>query len=235
MIEELSRRKFLSQAGRGISAMWVSAHWPQMVAAATHAHAAAQSATPYKFQFFTAEEAIEVEALAARIIPSDDSPGAKEAGAVYFIDQSLATFSSDDAPKYREGLPELQGVVQEKFPGVKKFSAATPEQQDEILRALDAEEPPAPARRRNIHSAKTFFEAVRIGTIAGFLIDPESGRGNRGGVGWKLIGRDTAHSFQPPFGYYDKDYAGWHPSPKAPAAAHLGSNAEKCSSPEETS
>jgi gluconate 2-dehydrogenase gamma chain len=223
MLNEFSRRKFLSQAGSGISAVWVAAHWPQMLSAATHAHAAAQSgsksAAPHKFEFFTPDEAVEVEAISASIIPTDDTPGAKEAGVIYFIDRALLTFAVDDQSKYHEGLPDLQKLVQEKFPSIQKFSAATPEQQDQILQVLDESESKIPSRRRNVHSAKTFFEAVRIHTIAGFLIDPESGTGNRGGVGWKLIGRDPAHGFQPPFGYYDKDYAGWHPSPKAPVNA----------------
>jgi hypothetical protein len=63
-------------------------------------------------------------------------------------------------------------------------------------------------------NGSNFFEQVRIATIVGFLIDPESDRGgNRDGVGWKVIGRERDHMFQPPFGYYDKDYAGWQPNP----------------------
>jgi gluconate 2-dehydrogenase gamma chain len=214
MINDLGRRKFLSQAGSGIGAIWISAHWPQLLAAATHAHEAARSAEPTKFEFFTPEEAIEIEAMTARIIPSDDSPGAREAGAVYFIDRSLATFASNDQQKYRDGLPELQKVVHGKFPEVAKFSTATPEQQDEVLQELESADPKKVARRRNLVSGQSFFEAVRIGTISGFLIDPESGRGNRGGVGWKLINREPSHTFQPPFGYYDKDYPGWQPNPE---------------------
>jgi hypothetical protein len=53
---------------------------------------------------------------------------------------------------------------------------------------------------------------VRVHTIVAFLVDPDSG-GNRDGVGWKVIGREPEHIFQPPFGYYDKDYAGWQPNP----------------------
>jgi len=53
-----------------------------------------------------------------------------------------------------------------------------------------------------------------VDTISGFLIDPDSDRrGNRDGVGWKAIGRDPQHMFQPPFGFYDKDYPGWQPNP----------------------
>ena len=33
--------------------------------------------------------------------------------------------------------------------------------------------------------------------------------GNRDGVGWKLIGFEDRHVFQPPFGYYDRDYPGF--------------------------
>jgi len=213
MISELSRRRFLSQAGIGVGAAWVSAHWPEMVSAATHAHQAVQSGTAYKFEFFTPSEATEIDALSARIIPTDDTPGAREAGVLYFIDRALVTFASGDQQKYRDGLPELQTQVREKFPGVEKFSAATVEQQDELLRAMEPQDEKAPPRRR-VNSVQTFLEALRVQTIAGFLIDPEAGLGNRGGVGWKLIGREPEHSFQPPFGYYDKDYPGWQPAPK---------------------
>ena len=65
-----------------------------MLAAATHARqAAAQSTGAYKFEFFTPEEAAEVEAIAARIIPTDETPGAREAGVIYFIDRALVTFA----------------------------------------------------------------------------------------------------------------------------------------------
>jgi gluconate 2-dehydrogenase gamma chain len=214
MINEFSRRRFLSQAGAGISAVWVSTHWPQMISAANHARQAVQSTAAYKFEFFSPEEAAEIEAISARLIPTDETPGAREAGVIYFIDRALVTFASGDQQKYREGLPELQGLVREKFPGVDKFSAATTEQQDELLRTMDETKDQTVARRRNTGTAKTFFEAVRIGTISGFLIDPEASNGNRGGVGWKLIGREPEHMFQPPFGYYDKDYPGWQPAPK---------------------
>jgi gluconate 2-dehydrogenase gamma chain len=214
MINEFSRRRFLAQAGAGLSATWVAAHWPQMVAAATHVHQAAQTGAAYKFEFLKPDEVSEVDAISARIIPTDETPGAREAGVIYFIDRALVTFASGDQQKYREGLPELHSLVGEKFPGVAKFSAASAEQQDELLRSMDAANDKIVSRRRNVNSAKTFFEAVRIHTISGFLIDPETSNGNRGGVGWKLIGREPEHGFQPPFGYYDKDYPGWQPVAK---------------------
>jgi hypothetical protein len=128
----------------------------------------------------------------------------REAGVVYFIDRALKTFASDSQKSYIEGLPDLQARVREMFPGVEKFSAAAPEQQDEVLRSFDENS-----------DAKNFFETLCHHTIAGFLIDPDSDTGgNREVVGWKVIGRDREHVFQPPFGYYDKDYPAWQLAPK---------------------
>jgi gluconate 2-dehydrogenase gamma chain len=208
------RRAFLSKGAAGLSVACLTAQWPAMVSAASHAHAAVASPLPAKFDFFTPEEAAEVEAITARIIPSDETAGAKEAGVVYFIDRALVTFAADSQKAYREGLPEVQAIVNEKFPGVKKFSAASAEQQDAVLEELSKANPASGSRRgRPSANSQPFFEAVRFHTIAGFLIDPDSDRrGNRDGVGWKVIGRDREHMFQPPFGSLDKDYPGWQPA-----------------------
>jgi gluconate 2-dehydrogenase gamma chain len=219
-MNELNRRHFLLRAGTGLSAAWVSANWPALLSAATHAHDAAKAATPPKFEYFTAEEAAEIEAITARIIPTDDTPGAREAGVVYFIDRGLATFWADDQKTYRGGLPELQARVSEIFPNATKFSTLTPEQQDEVLRTFDEFAKPSPTAansgQRAIRprpGAQSFFETLRQHTINGFLIDPDYG-GNHAGVGWKVIGREREHMFQAPFGYYDKDYPGWQPVAK---------------------
>jgi gluconate 2-dehydrogenase gamma chain len=213
MNESVSRRHFLSRGISGLSAVWVSAHLPALAAAAGHARRAAQSATPPKFEFFTPEQAAEVDAISARIIPTDELPGAREAGVVYFIDRGLATFAADDQKAYREGLPELQARVTEMFPGTAKFSALTPEQQDEVLHTFDQNVPAQQRPFRPRPGAQNFFETLRQHTIAGFLIDPDYG-GNDSGAGWKVIGREREHMFQAPFGFYDKDYPGWQPMPK---------------------
>ena len=211
-MHQLNRRNFLLRAGTGLSAAWVSSNWPALLSAATHAHNAAKAATPPKFEFFTPEEAVEIEAITARIIPTDETPGAREAGIVYFIDRGLATFGTEDQKTYREGLPELHARVSEMFPGVAKFSGLAAEQQDDVLRSFDES---APAGRRAFRArpgGQNFFGTLRQHTIAGFLIDPDFG-GNHDGAGWKVIGRERQHVFQAPFGYYDKDYPGWQPLP----------------------
>lgn len=215
MENNLSRRGFLSHSLSGISAVWISTHWLAMLSAASHARQAAQSPTPAKFEYFSAEQAAEIDAITARIIPTTDTPGAREAGVVFFIDRALVTFAKDNQKEYAEGLPALQVRAHEMFPGVTKFSAATPEQQDQILESLEAQSGGEGRRPfRPIPGAQSFFETLRVHTVSGFLIDPESDkRGNRDGVGWKVIGRDNEHMFQPPFGYYDRDYPGWQPNP----------------------
>ena len=217
MDQSVSRRRFLAQGAGGLSAVWLSAHWPALLAAATHARQAVQSATPAKFQFFGANEAKEIDAITSRIIPSDETPGAHEAGVVYFIDRGLTTFGVDDQKTYREGLPQLQARVAEMFPGTSKFSALTPGQQDEVLHSFDEQSPQGRQRRfRTSPGAQNFFETLRQHTVAGFLIDPDYG-GNRDGTGWKVIGRDREHMFQPPFGYYDQGYPGWEAAEKEEA------------------
>ncbi len=212
MERNVTRRDFLSNSLAGISAVWLSANLPELLAASARAREAAESPAAVKLEFFTPEQAVEVEAITARIIPTDDMPGAREAGVVYFIDRALTTFASDDQKTYREGLPELQERAKEIFPDISKFSAATPDQQDAILHSFDE---PAEARGRAFRartSAKDFFETLRVHTVVAFLLDPDSG-GDSKGIGWKVIGREREHMFQPPFGYYDEDYPGWQPNP----------------------
>jgi hypothetical protein len=52
-----------------------------------------------------------------------------------------------------------------------------------------------------------FFDQARLLTLCGMFSSPSYG-GNRDGLGWKLIGFEDRHVFEPPFGYYDRGYSG---------------------------
>jgi gluconate 2-dehydrogenase gamma chain len=212
MMNDLNRRDFLLRSCSSLTAIWVSSHWPSLCSAATHARQAVQAPENAKLSFFTPAQAAEIDAITARIIPTTDTPGAREAGVLYFIDRALTTFAVEQQKDYREGLPELEARAHEMFPTVERFSAATPEQQDEILHSFDDADATKPSRRpyRPRKGANTFFETVRMHTIVAFLLDPDAG-GDAKGVGWTVIGREREHMFHSPFGYYDKDYAGWRP------------------------
>jgi Gluconate 2-dehydrogenase subunit 3 len=209
MMNDLNRRDFLLRSCSSLTAIWVSSHWPSLCSAATHARLAAQAPETAKLSFFTPSQAVEIDAITVRIIPTTDTPGAREAGVVYFIDRALTTFAVDQQKDYHEGLPELEARAHELFPTVEKFSSATPEQQDEVLHSYDEN---VKASRRPFRglNGNNFFETVRMHTIVAFLLDPDAG-GDPKGVGWTVIGREREHMFHSPFGYYDKDYAGWRP------------------------
>jgi gluconate 2-dehydrogenase gamma chain len=141
-----------------------------------------------RFQVLHPTAAREIEAICARILPTGDSPGAREAGVIYFIDRALATFDRDKRAAYRQGLRQVQAQRKKLFPTSSSIADLTTEQQDQLLRAVENTD---------------FFRLVRTHTIMAFLSHPSYG-GNRGQVGWKLIGFEDKHLFQPPFGYYDR-------------------------------
>jgi len=211
MMNDLNRRDFLLRSCSSLTAIWVSSHWPSLCSAATHARQAVQAPEAAKLSFFTPAQAVEIDAITSRIIPTTDTPGAHEAGVVYFIDRALTTFAVEQQKDYREGLPELEARAHEMLSAIDKFSAATPEQQDEVLRSFEDTDVKATRRPYTPRKAgNSFFETVRTHTIVAFLLDPDAG-GDSKGVGWTVIGREREHMFHAPFGYYDKDYAGWRP------------------------
>ena len=87
-----SRRSFLAGSATGLGSAWLASQWPAILAAQEHAQKVARSGKPGKLGFFSAEQGAEVESVAAQIVPTDDTPGAREAGCLYFIDRALTTF-----------------------------------------------------------------------------------------------------------------------------------------------
>lgn len=143
-----------------------------------------------KFQTLAEEEAEELEAIAARIIPTTDTPGAREAGVIYFIDNVLGDKREEGLSLLLQGLRELKASVALSF-GVAYFHQLEEAQQDQALIEIEG---------------TVFFDTIRYLTIAGMFSLPEYG-GNRDYVGYDLIQFDNQHVWQPPFGYYDADYA----------------------------
>lgn len=206
------RREFLLQLAGTAGAALLSAQWPAIAAAGQHAHQAKNSTQPYKFEALTSEQAKDVQAIAARIIPTDELPGATEAGVVYFVDRALMTFAKETRTSYETGLMQINELTAKTFPGAMKFSAATTEQQDAILEMVfGSEDHGASPRHRQAPAADDFAKAIWFHTVAGFLAVPEAG-GSPDYTGWKVIGRDPAHTFTAPYGFYDKDYPGWQPA-----------------------
>jgi gluconate 2-dehydrogenase gamma chain len=166
-----------------------SAALTAIAAAQDHAHQVAAGTTAARFEFFNAATAADVGAIAEQILPSDDGPGAKEAGVIFFIDRALKTFDADKQDIYRKGIIELRDMRRRMFPAAESIAALSSEQQFELVRAIEKSD---------------FFEVVRVHTMLGFLGSPDYG-GNRDKVGWKYVGFEDRMMWQPPFGYYDAE------------------------------
>ena len=147
----------------------------------------AQSRT--QFAWFHPDTASEIKAIAAQIIPDDDTPGADGAGVIWFIDGALAGYDQDKRDLYIQGLKEAQVRRLELFPGSTSIASLSSDQQVQLLNAIESTE---------------FFQQVRQHTILGFFGHPKYG-GNRDRAGWKLIGVEYSMRYQPPFGYYDAE------------------------------
>lgn len=190
---ELSRRSLLHALATALAAMALPVGWADVAEAMQHAHAGPLPVGHSSLSFLTPSEAADVDAIAAQIVPSDDTPGAREAGVVRFIDGALSTFWSQLAGDYRAQLKVFQAAVRERHSSATSFAALTSDQQILVLRE---------------NERTPFFNMTRVLTLLGMFSLPAYG-GNREGVGWKLIGFEDAHVFQPPFGYYDRDYPGF--------------------------
>jgi hypothetical protein len=136
---------------------WVFAH--------DHAKAASQragqSTPPYQPQFFNPHEYATVERLAELIIPSDSSPGAREAGVAEFID-----FMTASDPKiqfrFRYGLAWLDAHARRLHDRL--FRKLPEPQQTEILEHLAYTE----KSREGENEGRQFFRLMREYTIMGF-------------------------------------------------------------------
>jgi gluconate 2-dehydrogenase gamma chain len=207
-----TRRSFLVSGGGVVTSAWLASQWPQIAAAAEHAaHAgqmdamSAMNAAPPQaagFAFLSATEAADVDAIAAQIVPSGATPGAREAHAVQFIDRAMSSFFAGWSKDYRSGLAEFQSSHAAAFPAAGWFAQAGAEGQLAFLQQQDR---------------TPFFETTRLLTLLGMCASPRYG-GNYQGVGWKLLGFEDLHVFTPPFGYYDREYTGFVPYSSAAAS-----------------
>jgi gluconate 2-dehydrogenase gamma chain len=194
-----SRRQFIAATASLASAGWIAMNWPQIAFAAERADHAAHGATapPGALTTLSAAEAAEVDAIANQIVPGGAVPGAREARVIYFIDNALGSFFAAQLPSFRQGLVDFESAYAKGHGADTPFSAAPEAQQIAWLQEVD--ETP-------------FFTAVRRLTVLGLLALPKYG-GNHDNLGWKLIGVEDNHFWEPPFGYYDQDYAGFEPYP----------------------
>jgi gluconate 2-dehydrogenase gamma chain len=179
----LTRRELLKQAGlAGAAAAIVPAGAIAPAAAAPAGQSSPAAAIAREpLEALTAAEADILEAVCARLIPSDENgPGAAEARAARYIDRALAGFLAPNRQAYAAGLAAIDRHA------VKSYGAAfhqlAPANQDLALKEVEAgnaEGLPA--------GSSSFFNLVRTHTIQGTFCDPFYG-GNANFAGWDLLG-----------------------------------------------
>jgi gluconate 2-dehydrogenase gamma chain len=184
MTVSLSRRKFLEASSGSVACAWLSLALPAIASVAKAADQAQLKALP--FQFFDPDQACIVVEVTGKIFPSDKTPGAREAGAVYFIDQVLLNQQAQVAELLVSGLNALQHQVRQSA-NADSFADLKDKEQLELIRGV--EDTP-------------FFGVLHFLTICAIFSNPSYG-GNNNKVGWQLINFDDRAIWQPPFGYYD--------------------------------
>jgi gluconate 2-dehydrogenase gamma chain len=122
-----------------------------------------------------------LEAACARLIPTDQDPGAAEAGVADYLESELATARfSRFRSEIEAGLRKLDELARRG--GGAGFAALPAAKQDELL-ALCQRGTPMGKKVRSQH----FFMILLIFSLEGYFGDPVYG-GNRGEVGWRLLG-----------------------------------------------
>lgn len=178
-----SRRDFIKGTGAVLGGAWLGLHAGQVMAAAEAARQRQAESAP--LEHLQTDEARLLGAVADQIYPPDDTPGARDLGAVYFMDFAAGGFMAGAWPMIREGVQDLDRRAKEVHGAA--FAELDFATQTSLLEEVDA---------------TPFFGMVHFLTLLGCFCLPEYG-GNRDGEGWAQLGFESRHVWQPPFGHYD--------------------------------
>ena len=180
----LSRRDLLKHVGLAGAAAAVPVEAlavPAAMPAAVEQQGTTAAPRREPVENLTAAESDLLEAICARIIPTDaNGPGAREARAAHYIDRALGGALASSKAAYGAGLAALERYSHSSRGG--SFLSLSPRDQDSLL--IDVETgsatgfPAGPA---------AFFAMVRTHTLQGTFGDPYYG-GNANFVGWDLLG-----------------------------------------------
>src|SRR5689334_14394974 len=146
-----------------------------------HPNGAGAFAPREPLENLTAAEADLLDAVVARLIPTDATgPGATEARAVRYIDRALGGPLASSRPAYTSGLAALDRFAQSSHG--KPFAELAPADQDAVLTAVESG-----AATGFTGGSAAFFALLLSHTHQGTFGDPYYG-GNANFVGWDLIG-----------------------------------------------
>jgi hypothetical protein len=128
-------------------------------------HAQPESVAPYNPRFFKADEFATVETLTALIIPTDVTPGAKEAGVAAYIDclvAAAAEFQPSLQLEWMQGLKLLDRLSRQEYQ--RAFYEISTRDQEALLMAMSLPERKPEAS----HPGFDFYRLVKEMTVEGF-------------------------------------------------------------------
>lgn len=175
----IARREMLKRVGVASAAAAVPA--TELVKPAQAQSKTAPAPLREALETLTAAEADVLEAMCARIVPTDNNgPGATEARAAHYIDRALTGPLASSKATYVSGLAAIDAYARSSK-GV-PFTKLSAGDQDAVL--TDFQKGAAKAFLAN---PAGFFNMVREHTMQGMFSDPYYG-GNANFIGWDLIG-----------------------------------------------
>ncbi|MGP8199578.1 MAG: gluconate 2-dehydrogenase subunit 3 family protein [Limisphaerales bacterium] len=138
---------------------------------------------PASYRFFSEAEAGLLIAICEQIIPRDDTPGATDAGVIYYIDRQMAGPFVRHQQSYQKGLASFRQTCLQLFKAA--FEELPFERQTDALRMVEAGK--APHELWPGPSQQDFFNLVLDHTRQGFYGSPRHG-GNRGYASYHMLG-----------------------------------------------
>ncbi|MGD0411109.1 MAG: gluconate 2-dehydrogenase subunit 3 family protein [Verrucomicrobiota bacterium] len=138
---------------------------------------------PAPCRFFSEAEASLLIAMCEQIIPRDDTPGATDAGVIYYIDRQISGPLARHQRSYRQGLAAFRQTCLQVFKT--PFEDLAFERQTEALRLIEAGR--APGEHWGDLSQQAFFGLVLDHTRQGFYGSPRHG-GNRNYASYRMMG-----------------------------------------------
>lgn len=137
------------------------------------------------YHFFTGPEAALVIGLCEQIIPKDDTPGATDAGVIFYLDRQLRGPFAQHQELYRLGLAAFEKTCQQLHQ--RSFSQLNPDEKIGVMRLVESGK--APTELWQGIAQASFFSRLIEHTMQGFYGNPRHG-GNRGYVSYKMLGLD---------------------------------------------
>ncbi|MDR1344795.1 MAG: gluconate 2-dehydrogenase subunit 3 family protein [Tannerellaceae bacterium] len=138
------------------------------------------------YRTFSPEEAGCLIALCEQVIPADDTPGATDAGVIFYIDTTVARYFPETVSRYKTGIASLQTYCLREHGS--SFETLAQSVQTDIMKRMDTGDFPSEDGWEGV-SPKSFMSMLTEHTMQGFYGPPRHG-GNRNYASYRMLKLD---------------------------------------------